>query len=137
MAALVLKNAYVYYNTTDMSSHCRSIEIPADVDSQDVTAMGSNTKHSLPGLKDSQIKATFLQDYAGTIDTILWPDYNSGTSRVLVVRPDAGNIGATNPAYTMTVFVSAYSAIKGKVGDAAEVDVTFTISSGDVVRTTS
>jgi len=135
LAALVLKDAVVIYNGVDLSDHVRSVEIPADVDSQDVTAMSANTKHSLPGLKDSQVKITFLQDYAaGKVDATFWPDYNLGTCRTLVIKPASAIASSTNPLYVFTGFISAYSPIKGKVGDAAEVDATFTISSGDLYR---
>jgi len=135
MGVFVLKNASVVYNSVDLSDHVKEVELPAEVDAQDSTAMGSNTKHSLPGLKESKIKVKFLQDFAGSkVDATLWPDYNTGTSRTLVIKPDAGATSATNPKFTATVYPASYPPIGGGVGDVAETEVTFEISSGDVVR---
>jgi len=138
MATFVLKNAYVFLNSVDLSDHVKQVELPLEMVAQDGTAMSATTKHSIPGLKDAKISITFLQDFAtGKVDATIFPLYTAGTAFVLVIRPDAGVIGTANPAFTMTVFCKTYNPVSGAVGSTADVKVDFEISSGDVVRTTA
>lgn len=138
MGVFVLKDASVVLNSVNLSDHVQEIELPGEVESKDSTTMGSNTKHSIPGLKGGSIKIKFAQDFdASKVDATLWPLYNAGTSSTLVVKPTSAAVSATNPSYTCTVFVKTYPPIAGSVGDLAEADCEFEISSGDVVRATA
>ena len=140
IAITVLKNCSVVYNSVDLSDHVVSVELPFDIEKLDSTAMGANTKHSAPGLRDHGIKITFLQDYAtNKVDQTIGVDAaaNPAPSRTLVVKPDSGAVAATNPSYTATVFVSSYAPIAGSVGELQQAEVELAIASGDLARATS
>ena len=138
MTVAVLKNASVTYNSVDLSDHVEALDIPAVVVKAITTAMGDDTEKSIPGLKGATITVTFQQDYAGgSVDATLWTAYNGGTSHSLVILPNGGSVGPTNPKYTVTAYVQSYSPISGSVGEVQRPQVTFEISSGDLARATA
>ena len=136
--ATLLYNAYVYVNSIDMSTYVRSIELPFDRDSHDVTTMGCDTKISLAGLKDNKVRVTFLQNFTvTTVDDRLWTMYDAGTGYEMIVRPDSGAVSTSNPQWTMTVWLKNYTGISGAVGSVPETVAEFELSTGNVERTTA
>ncbi len=88
--------------------------------------------------KGSKITVTFQQDFtAGKTDATLWAAYAAGTVAPLVIKPDAGAVGPTNPSYTAQCYVQSYPILSGKVGTVPTCQVVFEISTGDLVRATS
>ena len=137
MTVAILKNASVVFNSVDLSDHVEAIDIPAVLAKVMATTMGDDTERSIPGLKSSTITVTLQQDYAGgSVDATLWAAYYAGTSHSLVIKPDAGAVGAANPSYTVTAYVQSYPPISGAVGEIQKPQVVFEISSGDLARST-
>ena len=137
MAVTVYKNAFFSYDSVDLSDHVVSLEVPYDIEKLDSTAMGSDTKHSEPGLFDHPVKVTLLQDFAASkVDQTIGTDAATvpPTKVTIVIRPDSGAAAATNPSYTFTAWCSSYQPLKGSVGELQQVDIELAISSGDITR---
>jgi len=138
MATTVLKNAFVSVNGVDLSDHVISVDCPWTADQLDSTTMGSNSKHSMPGLKDTPIKVTFRQDYAAAkIHATLWPLWNNQTIFNVIIKYDTGATSTENPSFTTTCWLKPYSPIKGSVGQLVNVEADFMLYSGDIVVATA
>lgn len=128
MATRVLTNAFLLFNTVDLSNHLISVEVPEGFESQDFTAMSATTRVAKPGLATGQIKATLFQDYAaGSVDATFAAA--AGLVVAVEVRSDAGARSLTNPAKVTTGFWSSYNPIAGEVGGRQTCEVTIEISS--------
>jgi len=126
MAVFVLKNASVTVNSVDLSAYVTAVTLNYEVDSVEVTAMGSNGHVFTGGLQNNSLDVTFNQDFAATkvaatLDALI------GTTTTVVVKPDSGAVSATNPSYTIAnAFLNATQPVSGSVGDLAAMSVTFT-----------
>lgn len=117
MATFVLTDASVVVNSVDLSDHVQSVTVTANRETQDDTVMGNTARSNSAGLKASQISVTFLQDFAASeVDATLWTLYDAGTEHTVVVKSTSAAVGATNPTYTLTGFISSYAPIGGTVG---------------------
>lgn len=126
MATFVFTDASVVINSVDLSDHVQSVEVTADRESQDDTAMGNTARSSAAGLKATAITVNFLQDFAASeVDATLWTLYDANTEHTVVIKPASGAVAATNPTYTLTGFISSYTPIGGSVGDQAVAPVTW------------
>jgi len=135
MAVFVLKNASITVNSVDLSAYATSITLNYEVDSVEVTAMGSTGHTFTGGLQNVSCDVTFNQDFAATkvaatLDALI------GTTTTVVVKPDSGAVSATNPSYTISnAFLAATQPVNGSVGDLASMSVSFT--GGSLVKATS
>lgn len=130
MSSLVLTNAMILVNGVDLSDHLTEVSVPLGVEKVDKTAMGGDTRIGGAGLKTGSFTAKFHQDFAaGKVDATLQPLIGPGLTTTIEVRPTNAARSATNPAYTATVFISAYTPITGKAGDELVIDVTFELAS--------
>ena len=123
MAKTVLgPNTTITVNATDLSAWCQNVTVEDAAEEVDVTGFGETYREFLPGLKDSTITATFLQDTAGTaVDSVLGAMYYAGTAGTVKVNPDtAGTV-----VYTMVSKIYSFPPVSGGVGDANTIDVTF------------
>jgi hypothetical protein len=139
MAKKILTNASIVVNGVTLSDHANKVTITSSKDLVDVTSFGALSKQNLLGLGDGTIAVDLFQDFdAGSVDATLWPIHQAGSSVVIVIKPDAGAVSATNPSYTMTGVLPEYTPIDGSVGDASKVSVTFQNSDqSGIVRATS
>ena len=96
--------------------------------------MGNATKINLGGLLDWTINLDGLQDYDASVDALLSPLV--GTTAAVIVRPDSAGAGATNPSWTGTGLLTAYTPVGGNVGDAHKFKATF-MAAGTLVRATA
>jgi hypothetical protein len=136
MPAMVLLASFLSLNGNDVSDHTKKIELTVEVEDKDVTTFAAaGWKMVLGGLKSGKLGATFEQDVAvGALDSTMWPLL--GTLVPFEVRLSNAAVGTSNPKYTGSVLINAWSPISGSVGDDAEVDVTFP-TSGAVTRATA
>jgi hypothetical protein len=75
-----------------------------------------------------------MQDFgAASVDATLFPLYN--TLATVVIVPTSGTVTSTNPSYTATCLVNAYSPASASVGDLVVFSVTWP-TSGTVTRGT-
>jgi hypothetical protein len=135
VATLVLNDAVVTVNGTDLSDWVKAVRIDYEAEAHDDTVMGDNTKSSKGGLKQWSGQIDFLQDYAAsapdvTIFSII------GTVVTIAGKPTSSAVGATNPNYTGSALLLGYAPLSGNVGQLAETSLKFT-SAGDLSRATS
>lgn len=132
METLVLNDAVVTVNGTDLSDWVKAVRIDYEAEGLDDTVMGDGTKSSKGGLKQWSGQIDFLQDYAAnapdvTIFSII------GTVVTIAGKPTSAAVGATNPNYTGSALMLGYAPLSGSVGQLAETSLKFT-SAGDLSR---
>lgn len=126
MAKIVLKDAFIQIDGTDLSDHVSSVTIEDSAEEVDLTGFGADYREFGQGLKDATITATVFQDFAAaSVDAVLHPLYASGGTFGVVVRPTSATKSATNPEYTLVSRLFTYSPLAGGVGEASTTDVTF------------
>jgi hypothetical protein len=120
MAKLVLTNAQVIVNGTDLSNWVETVTVNYLAETIDRTSMGDLTKIFMAGLKDWSMDITFFQDFAaGGPDATIFPLI--GTIGTIEVRPVAAARSATNPAYqAASALFASNDPIAGSVGQAAK-----------------
>jgi predicted secreted protein len=136
MAKQVLLAAYVALGGTDYSDHISKAELSVEVEDKESTTFGSSGwKEVLGGIKSAELSLTFKQDVAASnVDSVFFALLGSTTT--FEIRLSNSAVGASNPKYTGTVLVNAWSPINGSVGDLAEVEVGWP-TTGAVTRATS
>lgn len=135
MAVFVLKTEYISVNGVDLSDHLRSASLAYSAETQDATAMGSQTRKRIGGLKDWSIDAEFLQDHAsGSVSDTLYPLVGSSTFTV-IIRPTTAAAGSSNPQFSGTGYLESMPPIDGAVGQLVMTRVRI-LANGDLSRTT-
>lgn len=135
MASTVLTNAFISWNSVDLSDFLKSATLNYEAEMQDETAMGDTTRINLGGLKNWSIDLEFNGDEASSATAqTLFPDV--GVQRTVILRPDAGSVSATNPNYTGTGILASFSPLSGGVGDLNRNPVRI-MSAGALSRATS
>jgi hypothetical protein len=148
MARLVLTDAVVTLNTTDISEYISSVTLSTPEDVVETTGFGptaSRTRTS--GLKDHSVTLEFMNDFASgaleqVIDTI-----GIGNLANFTIKPTAASTSPTNPIYKADgsgtgaakagqVLVSEWTPLNGAVGELATVSVTWPVS-GQIVKATA
>lgn len=124
---LVLKDANITFNGTDISSYCAAVTISTSADAVETTAFGSTARTRVSGLIDNSVTFSIHNSY-NTIDGIFFPLVGS-TAVTCVVKPNGTAAASTaNPSYTFSVLVTEWQPVNGAVGELATADVTFPIS---------
>jgi len=136
MAAIVLTNAKVSYNSNDISDHVLSVTINYQASIVDNTAMNSNAVMSnLPALKSWSMDIELEQDYAAAnLDSIMFALV--GTANTVLVNPVNSANSTSNPQYSGSAILESYQPITGKVGDLAKTVLKLT-GTGALSRLTS
>jgi predicted secreted protein len=117
MAVRVLLDAYVMWDSVDLSDHVRSVTLNYSAELLDDTAMGDTTRSRIGGLKDWSADIEFFADEAsGKVQATVFDDV--GTTATLIIRPDnSEGVGSTNPNYTGTGIVESIPLVAGSVGE--------------------
>jgi hypothetical protein len=138
VAVYFAQNSYFKLGTYDLSTVVQSISININYEQLDVTASGDASRKYLKGLAAHQITGTLFLDQAaiaaGSTRAVL--DSLKGTSAAFELAPNGSTASSTNPKYTGSCFVNAYTPVNGTQGDVATVDFTFDCTT-DVTITTS
>lgn len=124
MAIYCYNNAYITIATVDLSDHAATVTIDTGVETLDSTAMGSGTRTMIGGLATWTVTVEFFQDFAASkVDATI----ASLTNRLaaLVIKPNGGTTGATNPKWTGTGLLSSYNPLSGSVGDIGKTSLSF------------
>ena len=137
MATFVLYNASVTIGGVDLSTYVKTVTIDSGQNMVDDTAMGDAFTSSAAGLANWSMSFEFLQDYAANkVDDTLNDQLGIGTTPpVIVVKPVAGSVTASNPSYTGSGVLESYNPVAGSVGDQAMASATFQAAS-TLVRAT-
>lgn len=109
-------------NGTDLSQWVRNVTVDDTADEVEVTGFGETYKEFVPGLKDSTISATFVNDTAsGGPDATLSPLYYNSTAGTVKVNPDTSG----TVVYTMVSKLYGWPPVQGGPGAANEITVNF------------
>jgi hypothetical protein len=118
----------------NLSANLNSVELALESDDLETTAFGGEFRTRIGGLKSGSLTLQFMQDFgAASVDATLFPLYN--TLATVVIVPTSGTVTSTNPSYTATCLVNAYSPANASVGDLSVFSVTWP-TSGTVTRGT-
>jgi len=118
----------------NLSANLNSVELALESDDLETTAFGGEFRTRVGGLKTGSLTLQFMQDFgAASVDATLFPLYN--TLATVVIVPTSGTVTSTNPSYTATCLVNAYSPASASVGDLVVFSVTWP-TSGTVTRGT-
>jgi hypothetical protein len=136
MPKIVLTNAVVRINSTDISTNVNQIELALTSDEIDTTSFGATGWRTVTGgLKSGSVTLSLHNDYAsGALDQTLFGLFN--TSATFVVLPNGTVAGTSNPGYTFQALVNNIQPVSGAVGDLAVQSLTFPIN-GEVTRATA
>ena len=147
MARLVLTDAVVTLNATDISEYVTSVTLNTPEDVVETTAMsavGARTRTS--GLKDHSVTLELNNDFAsGALEAVI-QGIGIGELASLTVKPTSAATSTTNPIYKADgsgsgatkagqVLISEWTPLNGAVGELATVSVTWPVS-GQIVRAT-
>lgn len=139
MAKIVLKDAVITVDGTDLSDHISSVTLEDSADEVEFTGFSNDGYREYgQGLKTASVQLEVFQDFASSsVDSVLYPLYATGGTFAVTVRADSGTISATNPEYSMTGRLFSYSPIAGAVGDASTTSVTINNGGTGLARATS
>ena len=126
MAKLVLTNANISFNGTDISANVAAVTLTTSAAEVATTAFGSTAITRVSGLIDNAVTFAIHNDY-NAIDGIFFPLVGS-TAVTCVIKPNGTAAGTTNPSYTFSVLVTEWTPVNGAVGELNTADVTFPIS---------
>ena len=127
MAKLVLTNANINFNGTDISSNVASVTLSTSAAEVPTTAFGSTAITRVSGLIDNSVTFSIHNDY-NAIDGIFFPLVGS-TAVTCVIKPNGtAAASSANPSYTFSVLVTEWTPVNGAVGELNTADVTFPIS---------
>ena len=126
MAKIVLKDAVITIDGTDLSDHISSVTLEDSADEVEFTGFdNSGYREYGQGLKTASIQLEVFQDFgASSVDSVLYPLYASGGTFAVTVKAENATTSATNPEYSMDGRLYSYSPIAGAVGDASTTSVT-------------
>jgi hypothetical protein len=126
MAKLVLTDANITLNSTDISANVASITLSSSAAEVETTAFGQGAVTRVGGLKDNSITLSIHNDYSA-IEGLVYPLI--GATATIVVKPNGtAAASSANPSYTATVLVTEWTPVNGAVGELASADVTWAIS---------
>lgn len=134
MAKLVLKEASITFNGTDISANVASVSLSTTAAEVSTTAFGSTAQTRVSGLIDNSVTFSIHNDY-NAIDGIFFGLVGS-TAVTCVIKPGTAAVSSSNPSYTFSVLVTEWTPVNGAVGELATADVTFPIS-GAITKATS
>lgn len=138
MANTVITNGYVSINSVDVSDQAKSLSLPMSIEELDATTFGSGgvMVHE-PGLRSFSAEVEFNNDFTDDLeDEDFFALWANRTKFAVAFRVDATSIGAANPEYQFTAFISAWNPIQGAVGQIAGGSMTLT-NTTDLTRATS
>ena len=130
MAKHILYDAVITINSVTLTDRAREVKFSVGTNDQPAAAMGEVQDYNLPGtLFVSPIVIEYYQDYAATNVYIthrtIW---DARSSVVLTCKAASASDSATNPNFTITVFVANMDYVKGKRGDVHVNSVTYGIA---------
>lgn len=136
MPKMVLTAAFVSLATVDRSGDCSKVELSVEVEEKDVTTFLSlGWKVVTGGLKSGSLGLTLKNDLAvGALDEAMWNLF--GTVVPFKVRAVNTAASPSNPEYSGSVLVKAWTPVAGAPGDVNETNVTYP-TSGAVARVTA
>ena len=133
MAKLVLTNATVSLNASDISSSIAAITLSTSAAEVPTTNFGSGGAVTrVAGLIDNSVTLSMHNDY-NAIDGLIFPLIGS-TAVTMVIKSSTAAVSTANPSYTFSVLCTEWTPVNGAVGELNTADVTWPIS-GTITKT--
>jgi hypothetical protein len=127
MAKLVLTNATVSLNASDISSSIAAITLSTSAAEVPTTNFGSGGAVTrVAGLIDNSVTLSMHNDY-NAIDGLIFPLIGS-TAVTMVIKSSTAAVSTANPSYTFSVLCTEWTPVNGAVGELNTADVTWPIS---------
>lgn len=136
--AFVALDALLTVNSVNFSTFCRKVTGTFQVADLDTTTFGGGGwKSRTGGLLEGTVTLEGLQSFAASnIDATLWPLFIAGVPFTIAIRPTSGGKTTTNPEYTGSALLTAYTPLDAQVGDLDTVTIPMS-TSGTWARNTS
>ena len=135
MAKLVLTNASVVLNGTQIGDDVAAITLSTSAAEVPTTSFGSGGAVTrVSGLVDNSVTLSIHNEY-NSIDGLIFPLIGS-TAVTMVVKASTAAVSTANPSYTFSVLATEWSCVNGAVGELNTADVTWPIS-GSITKATS
>ncbi len=130
MAKHVLYDVSLTVNGVDLSDHVESVSFVATTNGQAAAAMSEVNDYEMPGtLKLSDPQVTFYQDYASAkVYATLQAAWAARTTFNIVAKPTSSAASATNPQWTIPVFVKTHPVLAASRGDRHMAPVVFGVA---------
>jgi len=137
MAKHILYNASLVVNGVDLSDHVETISYEEGINGQPAAAMTEVQDYEMPGtIKISDITVTFFQDFASSkVYATIHPLVAARSTFNITVKADTGANAATNPAFTIPVFVRSSQVFNGTRGDRHMTQAVFAPAGAQTVAT--
>jgi hypothetical protein len=135
VAKFVATDYNIKIGGVDFSHSLAAVTLDISADEQETTSFGKTFRERIGGLKDASVSLDFHQDFGATaVDATLFPLI--GGTVGIEVKPTAGSVSGTNPAYAFTALVTQYQPFASSVGDLATLSVSWPVT-GSVTRGTT
>jgi len=135
MAKLVLTNASVTLNGTDISTDVAAVTLSTSAAEVPTTSFGSGGAVTrVAGLIDNSVTLSLHNEFS-SLEGLIYPLVGS-TAVTIVIKASTAAVSTANPSFTASVLVTEWSPINGAVGELNTADVTWPIS-GTITKATA
>jgi hypothetical protein len=135
MAKLVLTNASVTLNGTDISNDVAAITLSTTASEVPTTSFGSGGAVTrVSGLIDNSVTLSLHNEFS-SVEGLIYPLIGS-TAVTMVIKSSTASPSTANPSYTFSVLCTEWTPINGAVGELNTADVTWPIS-GTITKATA
>ena len=135
MAKLVLTNASVTLNGTDISNDVAAVTLSTSAAEVPTTSFGSGGAVTrVAGLIDNSVTLSLHNEFS-SVEGLIYPLVGS-TAVTIVIKASTAAVSTANPSFTDSVLVTEWSPINGAVGELNTADVTWPIS-GTITKATA
>ncbi len=135
MAKLVLTNASVTLNGTDISTDVAAVTLSTSAAEVPTTSFGSGGAVTrVAGLIDNSVTLSLHNEFS-SVEGLIYPLVGS-TAVTIVIKASTAAVSTANPSFTASVLVTEWSPINGAVGELNTADVTWPIS-GTITKATA
>ena len=135
MAKLVLTNASVTLNGTDISTDVAAITLSTSAAEVPTTSFGSGGAVTrVAGLIDNSVTLSLHNEFS-SLEGLIYPLVGS-TAVTIVIKASTAAVSTANPSFTASVLVTEWSPVNGAVGELNTADVTWPIS-GTITKSTT
>jgi len=135
MAKLVLTNASVVLNGTQIGDDVAAVTLSTSAAEVPTTSFGSGGAVTrVSGLIDNSVTLSLHNEY-NSLDGLILPLIGS-TAVTMVIKASTAAVSTANPSYTFSVLCTEFTPVNGAVGELNTADVTWPIS-GTITKATS
>ncbi len=125
------KNGFIEIAGVDLSDHCTEFSCKESDEELKNDTHGGSVANITPGLTNWTIEAKFLQDFAAASVHATLRAAKIGRLPVAVrYRASRDSVGATNPMYSGSAYVTSYTGFQGAHGTNLIADCTLRPASG-------